>query len=281
MSSSSLSSSVVNEILLLNNEGVCLLQEQEQNQTENAIARFTQAMYLASEVLPREFAVTGNNNSINNTANDDDDEDCFLDAYNNNDNEVPVVALVSIGETPVTTRLVTSNNNNVADNDYAMFDRAFLFTGNAFGRVHNEVVLDAVLLYNVGIAYHRLAVTTANNKRESLQNAHAALRCYKYGINLIRHANDNDNHHNPMQQEQQQESLFLLALATLNNLAHLFWFSSGPADAVVCREMLDALLESWHIPESSIMSKEDVDFFYFGKVCRDASVVMATAAAAA
>lgn len=249
------------ELLLLNNQGVHLLQQKD---TEGAISRFTRAMYLASQFLPHDF---GNPTGYP-ARNDHDDDDDF-----------PIVTCVPLGETPITLEALqvsdSGGNANHATH-FDMYDRAFVFytpETTMFDCIPSQTVVDAVLLFNLGLAYHRLAVTattttttTASTKDESLKNALAALRCYKCGINLIRHADKPSG-----------EPLFLLALATLNNLAHTFWYCDRPKEAHHCQDMLDTLMESY-IPD--YLSREDADFFYFGKFYRTHGLAITVAAAA-
>lgn len=222
------------DLLLLNNQGVHLLQQKD---TEGAISKFTRAMYVASEFLPHDFGYPAGREELD---------------------DFPVTC-VPLGETPIAQEALTNNGNHTSQFD--VYDKAFVFTTLDC----SHALVDAVLLYNVGICYHRLAVTAASNKDESLKNELAALRCYKCGLNLIRHADKPSG-----------EPLFHLALATLCNLAHVFWCCNRPKEARHCTDMLDALMESY-IPD--YLSQEDAEFFVFGKFHRTLAMSVHAAAA--
>lgn len=293
----------MNEILLLNNQGVHLLQ---QDQTDRAIAHFTQAMYLASAEswwwLPSHnqeaYGVVGTTDTTTATTTGSSTmtvPDC------------PVFfERVTLGEAPASLFGLSHDD----DVHFEMYNRAFLFPVHALGQVQSETVVDAVLLFNAGLAYHRLALMVPttngginhNSKKESLKNAHAALRCYKCGLHLIRNhtssSRNDDNATTVAGGGGGGEPLLLLAMATLNNLAHLYGYCSRRRDAQTCQDMLDALMEtslsysgssssmSFHDDDEEedcyfdLLSDEDAEFFVLGQFYRRYGWI-ATAAAAA
>jgi hypothetical protein len=94
------------------------------------------------------------------------------------------------------------------------------------------------------------------------------MHLYKQGINIIRQN---------MPTSPSGDMLFLLVLALLNNIGHIFSHFCQYKDVQACRSRLDVLLES-NIPAS--LSEEATEFFSLGKFYRSDGYSIAAAAAA-
>ena len=241
------------ELLVLNNEGVLLLQ---QNNFQGAMSCFSRALYLSSETTA--VSPTGGNNETLSSSNADD---------------------MMVAGIPL---LVTDEPaRDVSPEHFVLYDRAFAFTSDSYQESDSgkELKVASVILYNLALAYHLLGLATGSKQDERAKNFQAAIRCYRCSLNMIRDSSsgtDSDIDHG-------EAFSFLLSLACLNNLSHVFSRHDRLADAQVCRTMLDCLLDSMTTPAaqpSHPLAEEDFVFFYLGQFYRSHGFVPSAAAAA-
>lgn len=157
-------------------------------------------------------------------------------------------------------RLPSTSPHNVV----AVYERAFAFD-RTFDPIANQVLFNAVVFFNLALAYHRMALTEI---KDSDLNMKQALSWYRRGLNAVRE----NRTASPA-----SDQLFLLALAFLNNMGHVLWHFFRVKDAIACRDSLDVLLES---PIPVTLCEQDAEFFYLGKFHQRLCCTVAVAPAA-
>ena len=227
------------KILQLNNHGVLLL---KQKKLEDAIKSFQRARkYLSRPVAGRS---TGRN------APSLPEGQLWSDE-----------SLISGMDLCDTTRMRRDYSVS-PHNTFDVYECAFTF-GDNFDPHTNDVVVSVVLQYNLALAYHLLALATIEG---STRHMHEALRCYKQGVKIIRYSTPFPG----------AEQLYLVTMAFLNNIGHIFSHFCQKKQSLNCRERLDVLLGSG-IP--SFLSDDDLEFFDLGIFQTQGHFRMAAAAA--
>ena len=140
-------------------------------------------------------------------------------------------------------RDITVSPHNIFD----FYERAFTFEDN-FDPDANEIILSTVLHYNLALAYHLLALVTVEHSTRHMQEA---LRCYRQGIKVIRHSPPFPG----------AEQIYLVTMAYLNNMGHIFSHFCRTEQSMSCRGRLDILLRSG---TPNFLSEDDTEFFDVG-----------------
>lgn len=237
----------------LNNQGVRLLKE---GNMRDAILAFKGAMYEAHASL---MGDDGDGDDDNGYESKDTPSRSF-------DKQHQQHGACYYAKSPITSITLREASPKASPhNTFSVYQRSFAFDCTCGNVQDDKVLFNSVLLYNIGLAHHRLGVT---HIRDSTKNMQEALRYYKCALNMVR---QNTLHTTAGDQ------LFLIVLALLNNMGHVFCHFFREQDAKACRTHLDSLLES-SIPV--VLTDQDSDFFLLGKFFRSAGHCNAAAAAA-
>lgn len=212
----------------LNNHGVNLLKK---NKDRAAISTFTKAMYHAKNLL--------------------DDQEALETSCH--EGSLRISTKCSITSIPFFDVSKTWACRTSPHNIFPLYERAFAFHSRCDLR-NDHVLFNAVLLYNIGLAHHRLGLMQL---KESDKNLQQALRFYKCGLSVVRQ--------NALQASS-GENYFILVLAFLNNMGHIFSHFFRDDEAASCRDHLDVLLETVPID----LREEDSEFFHLSKLYRSA-----------
>jgi len=132
-------------------------------------------------------------------------------------------------------------------NMFDFYDCAFTFKDN-FDLHVSDAILSAVVQYNLALAYNLLALVTIEHSTRYMQEA---LRCYRQGIKVIRYSPPFPG----------AEQIYLVTMAYLNNMGHIFSHFCHTEQSLSCRGRLDVLLRSG---TPNFLSEDDTEFFDVG-----------------
>jgi hypothetical protein len=231
-------SHITNIIVDLNNDGILLLR---QNKAKAALSCFTEGLSTVHQLVMDQFDGT-----LCSTSKDP------IKGKRSSILSIPLFKVCNDFDSQ-------SGSSSWTGESFAFYNRAFTLS-SCIG----TSPLTAILLFNSGLAHHVMAMQGTYNPSKKLQQA---LRCYKYALNVIR----------SMAPSSTKENLYVLTLALLNNMGHVYFCFSWAKEVHSCRDHLDALLEDFL---SHILSDEDADFFYFEKMYREQGYVYSAAPAA-
>jgi hypothetical protein len=135
-------------------------------------------------------------------------------------------------------------------NHFALYNRAFQFDANrvaALGPVHRVRIVPAVLLYNMGLVFHRKALATVSD-RDSYRRAtivyHLALSILEENLCYGLYSSD----------------CSLLQLALYNNMGFISSHFFEDSDSTVCACRLLSTFAA--IDSSRLLSKDEYVFYY-------------------
>jgi tetratricopeptide (TPR) repeat protein len=135
-------------------------------------------------------------------------------------------------------------------NHFALYNRAFLFDANrvaALGPVHRVRIVPAVLLYNMGLVFHRKALATVSD-RDAYRRAtivyHLALSILEENLCYGLYSSD----------------CSLLQLALYNNMGFISSHFFEDRDSTVCACRLLSTFAA--IDSSRLLSKDEYVFYY-------------------
>lgn len=234
-------SHITDAIIALNHEGILLLR---QSKAADALSCFTEALSAVRQLLMDQFDGTLRTTPQNDTKNSQS-------------------LITSIPLLESCSRFEPLLEASSEGESFAFYNRAFSIETRWSPHI-GTTSLTSILLYNSGLAHHIMAMQGIYNPTSKLEEA---LRCYKYALTIFRTAVPSSA----------KEGLYLLTLALLNNMGHIFPYFSCLDEAASCRDRLDELLEEL-VPNT--MSDEDVDFFYFEKMYREQGYMYTAAPAA-
>lgn len=232
---------VLQEMIRLNNEGVALLKEQK---LQEAVERFTAAGDLACDPMVADH--------MENTPSQQQQQQQQQQSQSQPTSHWDLIQGVTLFECYSWEHHRSEPSSWDDPHAFVLYERAFCFADD-FDPVTHDILFHAVLVYNLAFAYHRMALTQV---KDYTRNMMSALRCYKFGLDTVRDFNNNNTRDLPA-----GESLFVVALAFLNNMGHASAHFGRADVAASCRTTLDDLMESY-VPEC--ISPDDQDFFYFG-----------------
>lgn len=256
----------------LTNHGVSLLQDER---THQAILTFKEAMceahYVATQQEPK-ISFTFSSSTLNARSLHRPQEQQQQQQQAHEDSSSSSSAKI----VPIMLREASPMAS--PHNTFALYENAF-YLENMDNTLHssnnqeeeedsNFVLINAALLYNIGLAHHRLGVTEIEDSTKNLRHA---LRYYKLAMSAIRQNTQHKAAH-------QSAQLFLIVLALFNNMGHIFSHFCRQEEATSCRQHLDVLLNSNSISTNIFLTNEDAEFFYVEKLARSASVCYNAAA---
>jgi hypothetical protein len=146
---------------------------------------------------------------------------------------------------PINESLCLKDMEASPGNMFTIYNYTFAFGGcDSFD---DECMASAILLFNQGLAHHRLALSgRSRNSAAAFKNA---LALYKMGLGVFQTNTD----------LAADEQLFLVLLALLTNMGHIFSHLFQVSDAKQCREKLEMFLS---LSSSLAIPDEETDFFY-------------------
>jgi hypothetical protein len=227
----------------MNTMAVTLMQ---QNNQDEAIASFQRALTCLRRqlVLPAEDSNfrdppwTATNHGSSAPAMD------ITEAMQIHPSDNKVVYSVSVDHT-----LYNTNTNVLStspDNPYAFYNQAFVFSSNVAGEfpLVSESIILAVLLFNVGLAFHGKAVRSGASRE-----LRRALKLYKMSLVALQNGDVSQ----------------VLHLALLNNMGYIHSHFYEWEDMKQCREILDLqFMSTWcNISSKDEFTDEDYIFFSF------------------
>jgi hypothetical protein len=140
------------------------------------------------------------------------------------------------------------------ENLFAFYNRAFVLSADA-DIVHGtacEVLLEPVLLYNIGLAYHCHGIRNGTSRE-----LHVALELYKESLQVFE---DQRQCFSSSSSQCSQADLLLLALT--NNMGHIFSYFYDLKGMDPCQRHMQVLLES--TPELfELFEEEEEDYTFF------------------
>lgn len=221
----------------LNNEGISLLR---QNKPSAALRRFTEGLSCIRQLMMDQFDGTVRP-------------------------EKPIGILKGtrspLKGVPLPQQASTVDSRSCSEESFIFYRRAFTIESYLNPSVCSTA-FTAVLLYNSGLAHHTLAL-----QEDSSDELKSALRFYKMALKVIRSS----------MPRTMKEDFYVVVLALLNNMGHVWCHFCEAIEAQSCRQQLDNLLEIF-LP--GIMSDDDADFFYFEKMYRQQGYIYCAAPAA-
>eukprot|EP00977_Amphora_coffeiformis_P000319 scaffold84_cov163-Amphora_coffeaeformis.AAC.13 len=169
----------------------------------------------------------------------------------------PMISWTDLSDTWTRRDFIVSPHNT-----FDIYECAFTFDDN-FDPHANSVILSAVVQYNLALAHHLLALVAIEYSTRHMQEA---LRCYRQGVKVIRYSPPFPG----------ADQLYLVTMAYLNNMGHIFSHFCQTEQSMNCRERIDVLL-GFGTP--SFLSEDDTEFFDVGIIQTQGNFRMAAAAA--